>query len=172
MEAAKRLALWEISDALTEIGEKIADGGGELTPELEAQLDAMEGAFEEKAERIALFVKECEANAVAAHMEATRLSAIARHFETKASGLKDYLLAAMNRSGRTSVKTHRARIWTQKNGRPSIRYAGNIDALPPEYIRTKTMREVDTQYAYVEHQAGAKLPDGFIVDHGTHLRIG
>lgn len=170
MEASKKLALWAISTELEEIGAALAEAGGELTPELAERLDLMAGAFEDKAESIALFVKECEANARAAEMEAERLGGIQEHFERKAQGLKSYLLAAMRRTGRTSVRTPLVRVWEQRNGRPSIRYVGDLDALPAEYVRTK--REVDTQYAYVEHSAGAKLPEGFIVEHGTHLRVG
>lgn len=164
------LRLWEISDALQEIGERIAEGGGELTPELEAELDAMEGAFEEKVERIALYIRECEANAIAVAVEEDRLAKLKRHFDAKSVGLKGYLQAYLQRTGRTSLKTSRTRVWMQKNGRPSIRYVGDISALPADYVRIK--REVDTQFAYVEHKAGAKLPEGFVVTEGTHLRIG
>lgn len=170
MEA--RLKLWEIASELEEIGSLLADGGGELTPELEARLDAMEGALETKVENIALFVKECEANAAAAESERDRLSAIAKHHTTKANALRTYLLATMNRLGQTSVKTPRIRVWAQANGRPSIRFAGDIERLPAAYVRVKTTREVDTRFAFVELQAGATLPEGFVVDHGRHLRIG
>jgi hypothetical protein len=47
-----------------------------------------------------------------------------------------------------------------------------MSKLPPEYIRTRTETTVDTLFAYTEHQAGVKLPDGFIVESGSHLRIG
>ncbi len=170
MEAATKLRLWEISDVLDEVAEAIIAAGGELTPQIEARLEAMEGAFEEKCERVALFIRECEANAAAAEIEEKRLAAIRKSFETKASGLKGYLQYFMTRTGRTTLKTPRVRVWSQKNGRPSIRFVGNMDTLPTEYVRVK--REVDTQFAYVEHMAGSSLPEGFIVEHGTHIRIG
>lgn len=170
MEAASKLRLWEIASELDEIGTALAEGGGELTPELGARLDAMEGAWEQKVENIALFIKECEANAAAAELERDRLAAICKHHQTKAKGLKDYLLFFMRRGGHKSVKTPRIRVWEQSNGRPSIRYVGDVNALPPEYRRVKV--EVDTQFAFVEHQAGATLPEGFIVETGSHLRIG
>ena len=170
MEAASKLRLWEISDELDEIGHLIAEAGGEIAPELEARLDAMAGAFEEKAENIALFIRECEANADAAKSEETRLAAIRKSFESKARGLKDYLLYAIRRTGRTSVRTPRVRVWEQKNGRPSLRFVGDVNSLPPDYKRIKV--EPDLQFAFVEHQAGATLPAGFVVEHSTHLRVG
>lgn len=170
MEAASKLRLWEIATELDEIGEALVECGGELTPELEERLDLMSGAFEDKCEKIALFVKECEANAAAAAVEEARLAAIAKSFDTKARGLKGYLLHYMQRTGRSSLKTPRVRVWEQKNGRPAIRFVGDLASLPGDYVRVK--READLQFAFVEHQAGAKLPDGFVVEHGTHLRIG
>lgn len=172
MEAASRLRLWEISDELAELAEALVEGGGELTPDLEARLDAMEGAFEEKAERIALYVRELEANAIAAGSEVERLARLAGGFERKARGLKSYLLTAMQRTGRTAVRTHRVKVWEQKNGRPSIRFVGDMSKLPAAYVKTKTETTVDTAFAFVEYSAGAELPAGFVVDHATHLRIG
>lgn len=166
---ASRLRLWEITTALDAIGERIAESGGEITPELEAELDAMEGAFDERVERIALFVKECDANAAAAEKEVERLAAIQKAFEKKAEGLKRYLHGSLTRSGRTSVKTPLARVWVQANGRPSIRWT-RPGEFPEGYTKTTTV--LDTQRAYEDWKAGSELPDGFAVEQGTHLRIG
>src|SRR6185295_13868225 len=47
-DMATALRLWEIVSELDTIGERIMEAGGEITPELEAELDAMSGAFDEK----------------------------------------------------------------------------------------------------------------------------
>lgn len=167
MEA--RLKLWEITDEIQEIGELIAEAGGELSPEMEARLDAMEGALETKVENIALFVKESEANAAAALIEANRLSGIAKRFTTKAEGLKSYLLFALRRSGRSSVKTLRVTVREQKNSRPAIRCALAPEMVPEKFRRVSTT--VDLALAYEEWKRGNELPNGFVVEAGTHLRI-
>lgn len=169
MEASRKLALWEISNELEAIGELIAENGGEVSEFLEAQLDAIEGAFEEKVERVALFVRECAANAEAAKLEQERLGAIRKSFENKAEGLKAYLHRSMERVGKVKVQTPRASVRVQQNSRPAVRFTGDPNTLPSEYIRVH--REVDTQFAYVEHKAGATLPAGFVVEYGTHLRV-
>lgn len=169
--AAKPLRLWEIATELEEIGEAIAENGGELTEELEARLEAMAGQFEDKAERIVLYAKECEANALAAQVEADRLAKLKRHFDAKATGLKAYLFAYMQRTGRTSLKTPRARAWTQRNGTPSIRFVGEWSKLPEAFIK-RMDPTVDTAVALQEWRAGNALPDGFVVEVGSHLRIG
>ena len=171
MEAAKSMRLWEIASELDAIGEELVLAGGEVTPELGERLDAMTGAFDDKAEKIALFIKECEVMAEGAALEEARLAAIKKHHTTKAKGLKDYLLFVMRRQGRTAIRTPRVRVWEQANGRPSIRFVGDMSTLPAAFIRTKTETSVDTQFAYVEHQAGAELPEGFVVDYASHLRI-
>lgn len=167
MEAATRLKLWEITDELDAIGEALAESGGELSPELEAELDALQGALEEKVERIALFIRECEANADATEAEERRLAAIRNAFQSKAKGLKSYLLAHLERTGRSAVNTPLARVRIQANSRPSIRFAGS--EIPEEFRRVEIA--LDGQRAYEAWKAGTPLPEGFVVDLGRHLRI-
>jgi len=169
MEASK-LRLWEIASELDVIGELIADAGGELSPDMEARLDAMEGALEEKVERIALFVRECEANEKAAAFEVERLQAIGKSFERKAAGLKGYLHRHLQRIGKTKVETARARVRVQQNSRPSIRWM-STDQPPAPYLKTQTVTTTDTALAYEEWKAGNELPAGFVVEQGSHLRI-
>lgn len=168
---ASRITLWEISDELREIAETLVENGGELTPELGERLDAMEGAFEEKAERIALYVRECEANAIAAQVEADRLAAIAESFGRKAQGMKDYLLFSMRRTGHAKITTPRVKIWEQKNGRPSIKCILAPSLMPAAFVKHPPA-VVDTELAYQEWKQGNPLPEGFVVEQGSHLRIG
>lgn len=167
-ESPTRLKLWEVADELEAIGEALIEGGGELTPELEARLDAMEGEFERKVERIALYVQECKANEAAAKLEADRLTARARAFERKADGLKSYLLFAMKRADWDKLTTPLVSVGVQKNSRPSIRWPGD-PATAPEAFR-RTVVQVDGQAAYEAYRAGDPL-DGFQIETGFHVRI-
>ncbi len=172
MEAATapptRLRLWEIANELDAIGELIAEAGGELTPTLEEALDSIEGAFDEKVERVGLFIRECEANALAAKIEEERLAAIRRGFENKSKGLKRYLKAQLERVGRDKVKTPRVSVRIQRNGRPSIRWVSEYE--PPEEFRVVSVR-ADTQKAYEAWKAEKLLPNGFVVEHSSHIRV-
>src|SRR3990167_9709297 len=71
------LKLYELADVYEGIAEALIENGGELTPDLAAQLDAIEGAFEAKVERVALSVRNLVATADAADAEAARLAALA-----------------------------------------------------------------------------------------------
>lgn len=166
--APTRLKLWEITEELDAIGEALIEGGGELTPELEARLDALEGEFERKVERIALYVQECNANAAAVKLEADRLTARARAFERKADGLKNYLLFTMKRADWDKLTTPLVSVGVQKNSRPSIRWPGD-PATAPEAFR-RTIVQVDGQAAYEAYRAGDPL-EGFQVVVGEHVRI-
>ena len=48
------LKLYDIPERIRELEERIMDAGGELTPEVEAEMDALDEAFERKVEYIAL----------------------------------------------------------------------------------------------------------------------
>lgn len=166
---ASRLHLWEVAEELELIGAEIAEAGGVMTPEQESALDDLAGTRDEKIERVALYIRERLVNAEAAHAEAVRLGAIERHHAAAAEGLKGYLLRNMERMGVQRVDTPRVRVRVQKNSRPAIRYTRDPATLP-EFLR-KTVVQVDGNAAYEQLKAGAPLPDGFVVEVGSHVRI-
>lgn len=167
MEATARL--WQIADELDEIAELIAEGGGELTPELEARLDALDGAFDEKVERVALVVRERIAFAEAAKMEEERLGAIRKAHERAADGLKRYLLMQMQRTDHLKVETPRARVRVQRNSVPSIAWTRPVEELPEAYRRVTIAPDIARVREDVK--LGATVPEGFVVEQGYHVRI-
>lgn len=174
MEAAtamRGLALWQITDAEQALAEKLMATGGEMTPELEQEWEALEGTFDAKAERIALYVRELQTSAAAAKEEADRLQGIHEAYATRAKRLKEYLKHHMERTGRLKVETPRARVWVQKSGgRPSIWWSGLPDTIPSGFRRVTV--SLDGEAAREALDAGA-LPEGFVVGQvGTSLRIG
>lgn len=163
------LKLYEITDALQDVGDALIDNGGELTPELEARLNALEGAFEHKAENVALFVRQLEVNGAAAASEAKRLHDLASRREKAADRLRSYLLENMQRAQRVKVETGRVVVRVQRNSRPSIHWQRSVEDLPPEFVRVKL--DVDGEAAYNAWKSEQPLPDGFVVQVGHHLRI-
>jgi len=151
------------------VGAAIAEAGGELTPELEERLDALEGAFDAKVERIALLVQREAGIANMAKDEADRLSAIRKSHQSTADGLKGYLLNQMLRSDRLKVETPKARVRVQRNGMPSIQWTKDPEELPEAYKRVTVAP--DLALVREELKAGAGVPEGFTVEYGHHLRI-
>lgn len=173
MEASKSRSLWAITDELSEVGALIADAGGELSPELEARLDAIEGQFETKVENTALYIRHVEMLAENAKAEKDRLAAIQKHWEAQAAGLKNrYLLGALMKAGVRDVKTAKVRVRIQKSGTPSIAYHGELDALPPEYVRVIPESKALDKAALTEVlRAGGTLPDGVTATFSEGVRI-
>jgi hypothetical protein len=138
-------------------------------------LDALEGAFEDKAERIGLLIREREVSADAAKAEADRVAAIAKSHANTAMRLKEYLHAQMLRTGTKSVDTPVIRIRVQRNTQPTCAYVGDMDELPAQFQRIKI--EVDKRAALEawEQTNGdpnkRTAPDGFAIAWGTHVRI-
>ena len=161
------LRLYELADAYERIAEALIENGGELTAELAVDLDAIEGAFEAKVERVALYVRNLLATADAADAEAARLAVLARSRRQAADGLKGYLMAQLDRVEKPKVETPLIVVRIQKNSRPSIQWP---DTLPiPEGYQRVTV-SLDGQKAYSDWKAGT-LPSGFVVEQGRHLRI-
>lgn len=169
MSTAAELKLYEIADELDVITNRLIENGGELTPELEAAWEEMEGAFEAKAERTALAVQDLSRKADAAREESRRLRELARSRANAADRLKEYLRGQMARLEIRRIDADRATIWRQDNGRPSISWTGGPEELPEAFRRVTV--EADTQAAYEEWKSGGALPEGFRVEQGEHLRI-
>lgn len=172
MTPATAMRLWEISDELGEIGALVAEGGGELTDEMAARLDAMEGAFEEKVVNIALFVRECETRAAGAKAEKDRLAAIEKANNAQADWYKSYLVQCMGASGIRKIEHAKARVRVQKSGTPSIAYHGEVDALPESFIRVvPESRSVDRKAITEAVRAGEDMPEGVIVSYSESAVI-
>jgi hypothetical protein len=169
------LKLWEISGEISGLMATIADLNGEITPQVEARLDELEGAFEGKVERIALLIQQYKVNADAAKAEEDRLAAIRKSFERSADGLRHYLYGGMLASGHDRVDTPRARVRIQRNTQPTCLYVGDPTAIPPEFQRVTV--DVDKRKVLeVWEQTSANpeertAPDGFKIEWGSHLRI-
>lgn len=174
-----RLRLYDHTAALETVHDWLIESGGELTPEIEALLEEAEEGFAEKAERVALKVREMEAEAKAAKEEADRLAARARSLERGARSLKDYLLEQCHRIGKHVVKGALATVRVQKSP-PSALCTIPEDALAelkndPAYARF--IREIPASYRFDARaaieavKAGEELPEGIYTEQRTHVRI-
>ena len=169
MSNARGLRLYDLPDAIRAVEHQIIEADGEITPEIEAQLDHLEGEFERKAEYLALLSREAKAEAAAVKQEEDRLKARRTAAENRERRIKEYIHACMTRLGVSKVDGDRAKIAIQKNGRPSITWMGDADAIPEAFRRVSV--SVDGAAAYNEWKAGAELPEGFRVEVGTHVRV-
>lgn len=163
------LQLHAIAPGLAAIEDAIIEADGEITPEIAAQLDALEGAFEDRVEQLLLRYLHLNFEGGVAKQEAARLALLAGTRERAAARLKEYVLRCMEAAGRDKVETSRLRARIQKNTRPTIQWVGPPDAIPEAFKRVSIA--TDGTKLYETWKAGTPLPDGFVVELGRHLRI-
>lgn len=174
--ARPRLRLYDHTAALEIAHEWLIESGGELTPEIEALLEEAEEEFGAKAERVALKVRELEAEAKAVKEEADRLAARAKAATNGARSLKDYLLEQCHRAGQLAVKGKLATVRVQNSPMAALctidpaavkddpEYAPYIAEVPVSY-------RFDAKAAIEAAKAGAELPAGIYTEQKTHVRI-
>lgn len=177
--ARPRLRLYDHTAALETVHEWLIESGGELTPEIEALLDEAEADFAAKAERVALKVRELEAEAKAVKEEADRLAARAKAAANGARSLKDYLLEQCHAAGQLAVKGKLATVRVQNSPMSALctipaesmadlksdpEYAPYIAEIPVSY-------RFDAKAAIEAAKAGAELPAGIYTEQKTHVRI-
>jgi hypothetical protein len=163
------MKLYEIPMALRQLESQIEEAEGLLTPELEAELDALGEEFDRKAEFIAMLVREAKLEADKWKAEEERVSARRRSLERRAEGLTRYLHEQMTAMGRDKIPGDLLTVAIQKNGQPSVMYEGDPAALPASFQRVRI--EMDGARVREAIKNGEELPEGIHIHHGTHVRI-
>lgn len=169
------LKLYEYADALDAIRSQLFDAEGDLSPELEAALNEAEGSFNEKAERVALFIRELQSNAKAVKEEAQRLNSRALQYEKTAEGLKRYLQRELERVEVLRVDGKLINVRLQKSP-PSVVTSladEEIKMLPANYVtHVPEAWRLNKDAAIAAHKEGQPLPFGIEVVQNFHVRIG
>jgi hypothetical protein len=96
--------LYALADAREVLDRLVEENEGELTPELEQALDELDGATEEKIERVALWIKERMHDCEGIRAEEQRLMKRRHAIFNGASALREYLARNMARLGKTEVR--------------------------------------------------------------------
>jgi hypothetical protein len=108
-----KMTLYDISMEGMELENILTENEGELTPELEARMDALLLEGPQRIEAAAMVVRTLESSADAAKAEAKRLTERATSFETNAKNLKNRIAIALDAAFGGKVKTPLFTIWNQ-----------------------------------------------------------
>jgi hypothetical protein len=170
------LRLYDVPDALEAIEAQLLEFGGELTPELEAQLEAIEGTLEIKAERICRLIANNDRAAEMYDAEIDRMTQHRTAHANTATRLKKYLQSVMERIGRQKLQAGVFPVRLQLNGMPSVRLANPFE-IPERFKRTPAV-EFNASAALAELREAKLIPNKpgefpigeFIVTRGQHLR--
>ena len=122
-------------------------------------IEKAEGAFNDKAEAVACYIKSLEAEAKAIKYEASLLADRAKSKENKADRLRDYLRFSLLQAGKDKLETARCKLSFHKGTKVIIDSQENI---PSSYIVTETVSKVN------KNEIKAALKNGIIVP-GAHL---
>lgn len=169
-------ALYELGDALSaamrEIEEQLEASGGEFTNAMQERLDAAEGDWSAKVERVALYVRDTLMQAEAADAEATRLTNRRNSLRKRAEWLRDtYLRHAMESQGRDEVRGSLVTVRMQLNN-PAASLSVPLEMIPPAFVRvTPEKRELDKKAVLEAWRREEVLPDGIVVSRSTSVRI-
>ncbi len=172
------LKLHEATAALHIVDEWLEEQGGELTPELEAILEQAEGDFATKVERVALKVKELDAEAEAIKAEEQRLAARRKARENGAKSLKQYLERCLDAAGKEKVNGVLVTVAFQLNP-PALSVPADADlkelyeAGAPGITLVPSTFTVDKRAVLdaVKASGESVLPNGWAVTRARSLRI-
>lgn len=176
-------ALYELANIREALDAVIAENEGELDAALEKALDEITGAFDEKAERVALYIRERHALAKAIKEEEDRLAARKDALLKTAATLTKYLHTQMERVGRDKINGLLCTIAVQKNP-PSVVELLACDEADlrnvAQMYEGKFIRRVPEQWSWdrkaiIEAAKAGPLPEDLAkrvsVVQGTSLRI-
>jgi len=163
----RRLA--DYPGVLAALFSEIEDADGEMTVDQSDLLEVLEVGFTEKVESTWLFARELEDRAAACQATASRYADRAASLTKKAARLKSFIVDAMQATGNTKVRGTFANVSLVKNSRPSIRWEGDVDFIPPAFQTIKTTVGLNSDEA-LKAWKDDRLPAGFTVQIGSHLR--
>lgn len=124
-------------------------------------LDALSGAFDEKAESVACYIKNLDAFSAAVKAEEEVLKKRRDINERKAENLKKYLSACMNAVGRENIETAKCRVSFRKSLSVAIE---NEAAIPDAYMIETVSKRADKTAIKKAIQAGEAIDGASLVE--------
>lgn len=136
------MKLYEISERYRTCLDRVALSDGEISPEIEAELDSISTDLRQKVDAICKFEAESAAWVNSAKHEIKRLQTLCSQKEKSSERLSEYILYHMRLSGLRNIETptHKVSI---VNGPPKVELDIDRTSVPMEYLRTIT--EIDKE---------------------------
>ena len=130
-------------------------------------LEEITDELEDKAENIALYIKDLEAFAKTIRQEEIQLADRRRSYEKKVNGLKKYLSNAMIDVGKDTIETPKTKVSFRKSEQTIIEAE---DLIPKEYIKEKITRTPDKTAIKNAIKSGQKV-DGAYIETKQNIQI-
>jgi hypothetical protein len=172
------MKLYDIPFEAAQIEQQLIDCEGELTPELEKQIDEFLKTGKDKVEAAAMVVRTLEMEAEACKTETKRLQERCSSLNRNADRLKGLVLMALDSAFGGKVKTPLFTIWGQTSA-PTISVEFTPDCEVEEFAKSnpwavKQVIELKKREVVDSIKAGNEVPPGVMYSEnpGTrYLRI-
>jgi len=126
------MKLREINEKLQNLESLLAETGGELTDEVQQQLEKVELAENEKLENIGFLILEAKSDSEKFKLEIDRLSKLKKQADNKQKSLKQYLTWYMNLKGYDKFNTDLVKYSFRTSKSVNIT---DLNALPDSCIK-------------------------------------
>lgn len=153
--------LYGITADMQHILALIEEGGGELTPELDAALAITEEQFTAKAEDYGHAILNLRAMASAAKAEKDRLASLQKFYENAQKRLTDAISTAMQVFGQDKVENPTMRLSLRHTTATEV---DDLDQVPQEYKTTKVEVVADKTAIKKAIQSGEAVPGAHLVE--------
>lgn len=168
MQNAKSLI--SITRELLEIEYSLIESEGEISPELEAQLEITKENFPQKIDSYDAIMSRLDATETWAKARIDEMRDLLKRTGRTRESLEYRLSQAMQMLGKDELEGNHA-VFYYKEGRGSVEVP-DINDLPLEYTRQKITVEADKKAIQAAIKAGIEVPGATIVKAKTLVREG
>jgi hypothetical protein len=161
--------LYELSTELATINDKIISADGEITPDLEAQLDSVALDFRVKSQNIAKWTLDIAGTEAMIQAEIERLQRKKKVAENLRTRLATYVKACMEQADVPKIESPTITLRLQKNP-PSVEIVAE-DKIPAKFVRIKQVTEINKTEILTALKSGEDVPGTRLITEKTHLRI-
>ena len=164
------MKLYELTMQYQRLLDEIEEAEGELTDEQWEMLEILDGAFDDKVENLAKFIRSIQADADAVKTERQRLAAREKSLGNKVDWLKRYLQQSLEAAGKDKVKGRVLNVSLRKA--PVSCVVRDLDQVPPTFKEEITEIKVD-RTAVIRHfkDTGEVLPGVEMVTDKRYVAI-
>lgn len=149
------MRLFKISHDYRAVLDRVDDAEGVLDDTLEADLDAVQGALEEKVEAVVVVMRELDAEAAALKAEEQRLAMRRKAREANAERLRAYTARCLGMAGTRKIATPLAVVSLRAT--TSVDVACAPESLPEAFRRTKVEVSADKTAIGAALKAGTEI---------------
>jgi len=158
------MKLYEISDEMLRLVEV-----DDETIDVQAELEALQMQFNDKAKNIAGLIRNLEAERNAVSDEANRLQNKAKALETRVEQIKAYLQSEMIRTGQDSIKAGIFKIRLQNS--PQALIIRDVEAIPSDFKQEVREWKIDKLGILNHLRATGEIISGVDITQNKHIRI-